>query len=260
MNAPRNLTLTERDDKRPLKPRCDEFFKAFRMLRRTDVWKRHVRGGVAVFEVKFNEKAQSWHPHLHLVIDGDFFPHKLLYAEWTRLIGKDGTTDLTACHDRARSAMYLGSYLAKDSKISAWPFERIAEFATAMHRRRLVMTFGKCHNLNIDISDEEPERPPIPSSIISFAALRDAVIAGVEPARKAAPLLARMGGAWRQLFVEFAPPADVEVDVLTAEQTGELARWIDELNGLLLCEKIEEAPPQAAEIQGQMHFHGDSGG
>lgn len=240
MNSPRFLTLTERDNGSGLAQRLDDLSAAVRTLRRTKVWKKYVRGGVMVWETKNNVAADTWHPHLHLIIDGSFFPHAELHAEWKRILGRDGTCDLKPVHDRAAAARYIGSYLAKDNNISGWPQADLCEFANAMHRRRLVATFGSSHNVNLDICDKEPEPPPIPSSVIGFSQLRDAIIAGVVPAKKAAPLLARMGGAWRQLFVEFAPQEEVEGDVLTAEHTTELAAWIDELNGLLGATPIEE--------------------
>lgn len=264
MNAPRFLTLTARDDGRGLGNRLDELWNAVKKLRRTDVWKRHVRGGVIVPEVKYNKAAGTWHPHFHIIIDGGFFPHALLHAEWKRLLGRDGTCDLKAIHDRAAAARYIGGYLGgtagkKDPATDPqhWPDEIIREYAQALNRRRLIATFGTSHAVNLDLCDKEPERPKIPSTVIGFAQLRDAIITGVEPARKAAPLLAMLGGAWRQLFIEFAPLNTTEADVLTDTHSEQLADWINSLSDGLDAEP-EPEPPPPHDFRGQLDLELDT--
>jgi hypothetical protein len=229
MNSPRFLTLTERDSTEPLAVRLDRLSAAFSKLRRTDAWKRHVKGGVAVWEVKWNPAAKTWHPHLHVLIDGVFFPHAVLHAEWTRLLGHDGTTDLNACRDRVRSAVYISKYLAKDAEIAGWGAERIVEFSKAMHRRRLLATFGSAHKVNVDLCDKEAEKPTLPRGSISYGQMMDAISAGVPAAEKAAPLLARMGIAFRQLFFEWSMPGECYADEIPASQLVDFGRWIEEV-------------------------------
>lgn len=247
MNSPRFLTLTERDSTEGLAVRLDRLSAAFSKLRRTDAWKRHVKGGVAVWEVKWNPRAQTWHPHLHVIIDGTFFPHAVLHAEWTRLLGHDGTTDLEACRDRVRAAVYVSKYLAKDAEIAHWGEDRIQEFATSMHRRRLIATFGSSHKVNVDLCDKEPEKPVLPRASISYGQMMDAIAAGNPAAEKAAPLLARLGIAFRQLFFEWSMPGECYADELPASQLADFGRWIEEIHGCLT--RDEEPPPPAAAIE-----------
>jgi Replication protein len=244
MNSPRFLTLTERDSTEPLKVRLDRMSAAFAKLRRTDVWKRHVKGGVAVWEVKWNPAAGTWHPHLHVLIDGVFFPHAALYAEWVRILGHDGTTDLQACRDRVKSAVYVSKYLAKDTDISRWGARVIQEFATAMHRRRLIATFGSAHRTNLDLCDKEAPKPTLPRASISYGQMMDAIGAGVPAAERAAPLLARLGIAFRQLFFEWAMPGECYADEIPASQMADFGRWIEEVDAHLRCAgEIEEVAP-----------------
>lgn len=242
MNSPRFLTLTAKDDGRSLKARTDELWNGFQKLRRTKVWKAHVRGGVMVGETKKNVARDSWHPHLHIIIDGTFFPHGLLHAEWKRIIGRDCTADLRACPDRAAAARYISAYVTKENDLTRWMPHDIIEFATAMHRRRLVATFGTAHAINVDLCDAEPELPPIPRTIISYAALRAAILQQVPAALAAAPILARVSGAWRQLFFEFATMGGGELEQVTTAELDELARWIEELDAPAF--RCAEEPPQ----------------
>jgi hypothetical protein len=250
MNAPRFLTLTERDNSDPLSVRMDRITAAVRKLRHTKEWKRHVVGGVMVWETTRNEKAGTWHPHVHLIIDGEFWSHSSLLSAWKAALGSDGTARIEACHDRNKSARYLAKYLAKDSELAAWPAKTIEEFATAMHRRRLVATFGRMHKLNVDLCDGEKEKPKLPRASLSYETIRSAIDAGDGPARSAAPLLARLGIAFRQLFFEFSMPGECYADELSASQFSQLGEWIEELDAAQRgVEKIEAASPPIADTR-----------
>lgn len=240
MNAPRFLTLTERDTTDPLDVRLNRLTAAVRRLRHTKAWKRHVKGGVMVWETTRNVTKGTWHPHVHLIIDGEFWAHAELLAEWKKALGGDGAARIEACHDRTRSARYLAKYLAKDTEVASWPAATIREFAGAMHRRRMIATFGTCHKLNVDLCDSEAEKPKLPRACLSYGQVRDAIAAGVGPAEKAAPLLARMGIAFRQLFFEFSMPGDAYADEISASQLVDFGRWIEELSACI--ERVEEPP------------------
>lgn len=247
MNSPRFLTLTERDNADPLTTRMDRITAAVRKLRHTKGWKRHVKGGVMVWETTRNEKNGTWHPHVHLIIDGDYWAHAEILAEWKKALGGDGAARIEACHDRNRSARYLSKYLAKDAEVASWKFTTICEFATAMHRRRLVATFGSMHKLNVDLCDEERPKPQLPRASLGYAQVRDAIAAGNEIARSAAPLLARLGIAFRQLFFEFSMPAECYADELSPSQFSDLGRWIEELYAQTMAVEEPEPLPEPPE-------------
>ncbi len=250
MNAPRFLTLAERDTTGPLKGRIEKLTAAVRKLRHTKAWKRHVRGGVMVWETTWNPIAKTWHPHVHLIIDGEYWPHAELWEEWKKALGCDGSARIEAAHDRNRSARYLAKYLAKDSEMMSWSNETICEFATAMHRRRLVATFGSMHRKNIDLCDEEPPKPSLPRACISYGQMRDAIGAGVPAAEKAAPLLARLGIAFRQLFFEWSMPGDCYADEIPASELADFGRWIEEICAQV--QRAEEPPPRVEDFRGQL--------
>jgi len=253
MNAPRFLTLTERDNSDPLSTRMDRITAAVRRLRHTKAWKKNVKGGVMVWETTRNEQKGSWHPHVHLIIDGEFWAHADLLAEWKKALQGDGAARIEACHDRTRSARYLAKYLAKDTEIAAWKESTIVEFAEAMHRRRLVATFGRMHKANVDRCDEEKKKPALPRACISYAQLRSQIDNGNETARAAAPLLARLGIAFRQLFFEFSAVGDCYADELPATCFEELGRLIEEMHdaqcGTTVEEKEPERPPHTQTLE-----------
>lgn len=57
-------------------------FKTFRDTKGRAHWKRYVDGYIWNLEVSFNHKNSSWHPHIHLIYDGKFWPEKELKQAW----------------------------------------------------------------------------------------------------------------------------------------------------------------------------------
>lgn len=244
MNSPRFLTLTRKDTPDKLAKCMDDLTAAVKKLRRTDSWKRHVKGGVMVWQVTRNEQAGTWHLHVHMVIDGSFFPHATLHAEWTRILGGPGTTDLAPVHDRNKAARYIGKYLASDSDVASWSDGSIQDFAVGMHRRRLIATFGSSHKVNLDLCDEEQAPPAMPKASISYGQMMDAIAAGVPEAERAAPLLARLGIAFRQLFFAWAMPGECYADEIPTSMFEDLGRWIEGVHAQLMA--VEEPEPLSA--------------
>lgn len=232
MNAPRFLTLTTRDDARPLSERLKEITDAVRRLRKVKAWKQHVRGGVMVWEVTYNAAKKTWHPHVHLIIDGEYWEQRLIRAEWCAQLNGDGGVHIQACNDRVKTARYVAKYLAKASEISTWPPEAIREFATAMYRQRLVATFGRSHAVNVDLAGKESAAPALPRYSISMETFRAALRDGVGPARYAAPVLARMGGCWSALFHAYADPEESAGPEPTGSELDELGDWLATLADL----------------------------
>lgn len=253
MDAPRFLTLTERDTTEPLKTREAALTAALRRFRHTKAWKKHVKGGVMVWEVTTNVAAGTWHPHVHLIIDGSYWSHAELWAEWKKCLGHDGSARIEACHSRADAARYLSKYLRQDGEVAFWPAKQLCEYATAKHRTRLIATFGTMHNANVDICDAEKKPPKLPRACISYTELRSQIDNGNETARAAAPLLARLGIAFRQLFFEFSAAGDCYADELPATCFEELGRLIEEMHdaqcGISAPEPEPPPPPDTQTLR-----------
>jgi len=64
------------------------FLKAWRQLRRYPAWKEHVRGYLWNFEVTYNRKDASWHPHVHVLADGSYFHHSTISASWASFVAR----------------------------------------------------------------------------------------------------------------------------------------------------------------------------
>jgi len=104
MNSVRFLTLTLRSSPRTLAAAVDHLDKSFKRLRSSRIWSEHVKGGVAVLEVTWRADTRRWHPHLHVLVDGSFFPHSQLKSAWLEASGDSFIVDIRVVHDRAAAA------------------------------------------------------------------------------------------------------------------------------------------------------------
>lgn len=204
MNAPRFITLTVRDDDRPLNARLDELHQAFRRLRSAKVWKDRVKGGLFVLEVTRNVDAGTWHPHLHVLVDGEYFDWKLLRSAWEQASRGATVVDIRAVHDRAKAALYLTSYISKSLDTRGWQPAVLLDYAKAVRSRRFVGTFGKSHNVRLDHDETTDRAPRTPHACVSASTLLNYVEQEDEAGTRAARILTKLGGAWRLLFLPLA--------------------------------------------------------
>lgn len=157
MSSPRLITLTLTSSDEALSSQIDRLFLCFRDLRRTVLWKKHVKGGVFTLEVTFNADRSRWHPHLHILVDGDFFPQPLLRSAWEQITGDSFIVDVRAVYNRDNAANYIASYVAKPIDAHGWTDETICTFLHECKGRRFIGTFGKCHTTKISGDDDTPQ-------------------------------------------------------------------------------------------------------
>lgn len=191
MDAPRLLTLTLAHRPDGLGSELRRLGEAFRKLRRLDGWKRRVRGGAWSIEVTWSERTESWHAHLHVIVDGEFFPQRVLSEMWRDVTGDSYIVDVRAISSRARAAKYVATYVAKPAGLAQWPGSRIREFATATVSRRLYGTFGSVKNAAQDDDSLGESKQPV-RLLCSLARVNSFARAGDAEARQARELILRM--------------------------------------------------------------------
>ncbi len=144
----RFLTLTIQDHNTSLEDTIDHIYKAFRRLRAGTGWKRNVLGGAAFLETKWNDQSERWHTHIHVIIEGCFYPQPQLKQEWTAATGGATIVHITKIRNRQMTLRYITKYGSKgiDTATLRNP-ERLVEAMIALHGRRLVITFGAWRKL-----------------------------------------------------------------------------------------------------------------
>lgn len=193
MARPRHIVLTLRSCSLPLKAQLDQLAEAWRRLRRHTDWKSHVSGGVYAIEVTRSDLREQWHPHLHVVYDGAYYPQDMLAAAWEQVTGDSRVVWVTAVHDGQRAAAYIAKYVTKGVEVDLADDDVIIELAEAMAGRRMLHAFGTCHNTNIgDLDANIQEKDEICS--LSLSAIHREKTKGSATAIELCSLLQRAGG------------------------------------------------------------------
>jgi hypothetical protein len=159
-NAARLITLTLRSTDEPLAELYARLFDCWRVLRQSPWWKAKVQAGVYAVEVTVNRETGSWHPHLHIIYEGDYIDQRELSRVWRDITLDSPIVDIRAVHNRAGAARYVADYIAKPAELGEWTDEQIREFAEALRGKRLVHTFGKSHGKVVDTEEADEPTPP----------------------------------------------------------------------------------------------------
>jgi len=160
---PKFLTLTQVSRAGEKQRAARSRFKAsFAGLRRGKEWRRHVYGAAGQVETTWNGKSGSWHFHLHLIIDADYWPHADLLAEWQKV--SPGALIVDIRRATVGSPWELLKYTAKlshrDKKTGevVWmPPEKIRELALASRNTKDLNFYGAWRALKV----EEPVEPEV---------------------------------------------------------------------------------------------------
>ncbi len=229
MDAPRFMTLTVRASDDDLDVQLRRLMDDFRELRKEPDWKFFVKGGIWSLELTFNAETQQWHPHIHIIFDGGYFPQPKLKAIWSRIQHQDSIVDVRAVSSVGAAARYIAKYVSKTVELGSWGDGQITEYANAMHRRRTIHTFGSCHGRTAEADpDDEPKHSA--RRTVGVWVLRRRIALGDEQARRAALVLCSVGGVFRKLLQDsFTHCGWLEGDRLT-EGLIETVEWLLELN------------------------------
>lgn len=206
-NSVRLLTLTMKQASPRVGECVDALLNAFRSLRKLKAWRQHVKGGAYVVETTRGTSGDRWHVHLHLLIEGDFWQQKDIAAAWSSVVGSQSVVDIRAVHEREKAVMYVSKYISKGVDERAWSVDAIREYATGMHRRRLMGTFGKWHRCKLDELPDERASVAAGAKRVSVAILWAAVDAGAVSLERAGPELMKLGRVWRSLVEPFMSSA-----------------------------------------------------
>lgn len=166
----RYLVLSERNSSN-LADGVASLWAAWTSLRRSVHWKRKVKGSIAVLEVTYNRDSQTWHPHLNVLMEGDYFPFEQLNRLWIHATAGNGRTSYIRAADE-QTVFELIKYTLKvaerseeESGVSSLRLivdrpAAIDEFLSALYGSRLIRTYGTFYGLNVADEDEPEEECP----------------------------------------------------------------------------------------------------
>lgn len=139
----RLITLTIRSGQEPLAQLLNLLYDSFRLLRKTDLWRTRIRGGACFLEIKYNRDLDRWHPHLHIIAEGQYIEQGHLTQAWQRITKYSCIVDVRLIKTQDQAVRYVTKYASKPLSSSyLGDHDRLCEAVTALTGRRLCMTFG----------------------------------------------------------------------------------------------------------------------
>lgn len=151
----RFLTLTLRTGNEPLADSLDELYRSFAALRRSPDWLRCVDGGVAFLEIKWSPQGRRWHPHLHCLIQGRYFPHAIIKARWLKITRGSSVVDIRDVKSDVGAARYVTKYASKPfNSTFTHETDLLDEAVLALRGRRLALTFGTWRGYRLTLLDD----------------------------------------------------------------------------------------------------------
>lgn len=139
----RFITLTLKHSDTPLQEQIAKLYGAFKKLRTLKLWKKSQHGGAFMLEVKWQADTRRWHPHLHIISEGNFLEQKELSAAWLQCTGDSQIVDIRCLHNEKDAAHYLCKYVTKGTSSDVWnDYNAAQEWLTATKGLRGCATFG----------------------------------------------------------------------------------------------------------------------
>lgn len=143
MKRPRHLVLTVKSKPGDLRDLVKDLVGWFAKLRRTPFWKQNVYAGVYTIEITINERTGLWHPHVHIIFEGQYMPQAKLRTLWHDITNGSEIVWIEEAYSKDGLVRELCKYIGKPQKSEHWTDAQLVEYALAVRGMRMVQTFGK---------------------------------------------------------------------------------------------------------------------
>lgn len=151
MDSPRLITLTMQHSHLPLVAQLSFLRNYFKLLRATATWRARVTGGFYTIEMTYNREREEWHPHIHAVVDGSYFPEQLLRDTWCAITNGSKVVDVSKVNSARAAARYMAQYIAKSSDVDHLPESKIPDWARAVAAARMIAAFGTSRGVKFEL-------------------------------------------------------------------------------------------------------------
>lgn len=146
----RFITLTLKHSDAPLRQQIKRLYSCYKELRRDRDWKASQKGGAATLEIKWNPTAKKWHPHLHIISEGEYLSTYTLSAAWKNITGDSHMVDIRLISKDKDVAYYVGKYVTKGTNAEVWDNAAVAqEWVQSVKGVRMCATFGNWRGLKL---------------------------------------------------------------------------------------------------------------
>lgn len=152
---PRHIVLTVKSKDENLRSQVMDLLKWFGKLRRLAWWKQNVSAGVYTIEITINERTGLWHPHLHILYEGQYIPQAKLRYHWHTITNGSEIVWIEEVYSAAGAANELCKYIGKPQNATHWTDNQLHAYALAVAGLRMVQPFGT--RTPTPIIDETPD-------------------------------------------------------------------------------------------------------
>ncbi|GAH75295.1 unnamed protein product, partial [marine sediment metagenome] len=155
-SRPLQMTLTVKSRDEDLGDQLRSVRQAFRRLRQRPEWKSRVARGWYTFEITLNPTTRLWHPHVHVLFDGKYFPQQMLSRLWHECTDDSKivwVADVKSLHNAAHE---LAQYLGKPAHVEGLTPMEIRTYTDATKGTRMIQSFGGVAKPTAPKADREP--------------------------------------------------------------------------------------------------------
>lgn len=147
--APKLLTLTLQSTDAPLAAQINSLHVCFRRLRKKAPFNKAWHGGVWFLQITFNQQEQRWHPHLHIILHGNYVDQRTIARKWLQTTYTSNIVDIRRIRAAQDAARYVARYVSRPAPLKDLdPSDRL-QMANAFHGRRTIGTFGTARGQNL---------------------------------------------------------------------------------------------------------------
>ncbi len=146
---PKMITLTLKHSDDPLQLQIKRLYDSFRKLRRRAFFQRLITGGVWFFQLKFNQRTEQWHPHVHCLVAGKFLPHTRLKELWHKITGDSYVVDIRPVKDLENASTEVARYATSPADLAAVDTDQALVIHYATKHKRICGSWGSAKHVTL---------------------------------------------------------------------------------------------------------------
>ena len=141
------LTFTLKSTADSVEDQTTRLYKSFIKLRRTAFFKNKVSGGVWFFQMTVNKSSGLWHPHIHVLVDADYIPKRMLKAAWLKITLDSYVVDIRKVSNPEKAAEYVARYATIPADLLSCTVAQGSALVIGLKGRRMCGCFGSARGM-----------------------------------------------------------------------------------------------------------------
>jgi len=170
IKQPKFLTLTLKSTSDKLEVQVQRLYDSFKKIRKRPFWKKAVKGGVWFFQLTMNKRTQLWHPHLHILLDGEYISKRRIRTAWKEITLDSMIVDIKKVTDVESAAEYIARYASAPVDLLTCTISQGADAVVGLKGRRMCGSFGSAKGIALRAKKMDEVNPW--RKVMSYQAMR----------------------------------------------------------------------------------------